>query len=216
MKLPLTQPRNQALTLIELMVVLAIVVLIAALVLPAWNRAGERARRIRCVSYLKQIGLGLHIFASDHTNAFPAGVRTNFGGAKEYVQVGEVFRHFLCISNELSTPLILTCLSDTRKPARNWSSLSKSNVSYFLNLDANEEDPTTILAGDRNLFINGKREPPGPLTLTTNSLVTWDKDMHRESGNILFGDGHVDKVSTARLLEQVRVMEIPTNRLLIP
>src|SRR5712671_7954947 len=99
MKLPLIQRRRHALTLIELIVVLAIVVLIAALFLPAWNTGGERARRIRCVSYLKQIGLGLRIFASDDTNAFPAGVRTNFGGAKEYVQVGDVFRHFLCFSN---------------------------------------------------------------------------------------------------------------------
>jgi len=216
MKLALTQRRTHALTLIELVVVLAIVVLIAALFLPARHRSGAVARRISCVSYLKQIGLGHRIFASDHTNAFPAGVGTNFGGAKDYVQVGDVFRHFLCISNELSTPSILACRTDTRKPAENWSSLSESNVSYFLNLDANEEDPTTILAGDRNLLVNGKRVPPGPLTLTTNSLVAWDKDMHCESGNTLFGDGHVDQLSKAWLLEQVRVMQIPTNRLLIP
>lgn len=73
-----------------------------------------------------------------------------------------------------------------------------------------------MLAGDRNLLIDGKRAPQGPLTLTTNSLVAWDKDVHVEAGNILFGDGHVDQLSTGRLLESAKVMGVPTNRLLIP
>jgi prepilin-type N-terminal cleavage/methylation domain-containing protein/prepilin-type processing-associated H-X9-DG protein len=65
--------RAAAFTLVEVLVVLGIVGLLAALTLPAAQDAREAARRAACLSNLRQVGLAIHEYHAVH-NLLPANV----------------------------------------------------------------------------------------------------------------------------------------------
>jgi prepilin-type processing-associated H-X9-DG protein len=68
---------------LELLVVMAVVGMLAALILPAVSSAREAARRTQCVNQLKQIGLALHTYHDQH-HCLPIGWQWEATGQSAY------------------------------------------------------------------------------------------------------------------------------------
>ena len=64
--------RTSAFSLVELLVVIGIIGILAALLLPVLGRAKSKARSIACVNQLKQLGVAARLYAEDNGSRLPA------------------------------------------------------------------------------------------------------------------------------------------------
>ncbi len=106
--------------MIELLVVIVIIAILAAILLPVFARARENARRSSCSSNLKQIGVGVIQYAQDYDERMPSGRMSennadNIGGAwpillQPYIKSLQVFA---CPSNTRNSAF----MNDSQFPA---------------------------------------------------------------------------------------------------
>ena len=189
-------------TFIEGLVCVVVLFILAGILLPTMSNRGRKPHRTYCVSNLKQIGLAFRMWSNDHGEKFPWDVAAGGadGGTKEFAGSGEAWRHFQAISNEVNTPKVFVCGTDTeRKRVANWDSFTNnSHLSYFAGLDANETKPQTILSGDRNLAVSNKLLK-GVVTLTPDTSLEWTTSIHNKQGNLALADGSAMQ-ATAQIL----------------
>jgi prepilin-type N-terminal cleavage/methylation domain-containing protein/prepilin-type processing-associated H-X9-DG protein len=70
--------KRRGFTLVELLVVMAIIFLLASILLPVFGRARANARRSACQSNLRQLGLAAMQYASDHDEHYPRYINEDY------------------------------------------------------------------------------------------------------------------------------------------
>jgi prepilin-type N-terminal cleavage/methylation domain-containing protein/prepilin-type processing-associated H-X9-DG protein len=90
------QTKRRAFTLIEILVVIAIIGILAAILFPVFARARENARRSSCQSNLKQLALGVHQYTQDYDERFPIGLWVDSSSGTDDYQTAleNVFPYF--------------------------------------------------------------------------------------------------------------------------
>lgn len=207
MKFHRSNPRASGFTLVELLCVIVIISILVAMLLPAISSSQARAKRIWCVSNFREIGIGAHAYMQDHNGKFPMQVPFSDGGSQEFVRNGYAvggdfyfsFHHFQAMARELGTPKILICPTDTREAATRFSALQNENISYFVGVGADYNQPGSIFAGDRN--ISGISSSATILRPDSGSRLQWTAELHRYKGNMLFADGHVEQWNNTLLTD---------------
>ena len=204
--------KSPGFTLIELLVVVAIIAILASLLLPALSRAKAKAQRITCVNNLKQIGLGMRLWADNNDGKFPWKVDQAAGGGKPDGSGNATVKLQLSIaSNELVSTKILLCPNDVRTlPATAFSTLSLTNISYALCNEADEKRPRVILATDRNLVgfdFTGLSDNINCFVLTSPSTgaatAKWRRGICHGAniGHVTLGDGSVQQLNDSTLVQ---------------
>jgi hypothetical protein len=214
-----TDSNSRGLTIIEVVVIIAGLIMLAAVALPMIDRPRRcGGPRITCANNLHQIAVAAKTWALDNQDHYPYQVSGTNGGAREDALRGFAAPVFEAMSNELNSTIALICPADVnRSSAPSFGpSLHNSNLSYFVSLDAIDDNPQMFFAGDRNLQSNGVPLRGGAMhRMVPTSTVGWTKELHNRIGNILLVDGSVQEWSGAALQSAVAT-GMNTNRIDVP
>lgn len=159
-------------TVLELVVVCAVTALLMAVLIPTIWRARPDAHHAWCMTNLKQIGLGIAQYYDDYSNQMPRMVSIS-GLARDIAPY---------ISGQ---PRVFVCPQDkSRKPANHITNVTQSNYAFVTNV-AWQSPVMEPLAFDQ-------LQPAGITVLTGRNTWSPTKSAHKEGGNVLWTDGHVD------------------------
>jgi len=181
----LCRKRRLAFTLVELMVVMAIIALLVGLISPAYSVMIQRANSLKCATNLRSIGVAVNLAATDNNNQYP---EIDQAGAPIYNPQGPSLLTVLSPYN--FTAASLQCPVDMQSGTG--SSYQKYATMYGTNYASSYEwDP---VFDDESVNATVAYITPTVAVPVSNARVRLCMDflgIHHGRPNVLYADGHV-------------------------
>jgi len=155
---------RRAFTLIEMLMVIAVIALIAAMLLPALSKAKQSGRRTACASNLRQLSVALSIYTGENEGDFPPIHQTNRWPSQLY----RGYENFD----------VLLCPADRQPPARSLGvTPDEAPRSYVMNL-FRDHFASSLSAADLQRFNSGTYDGTineGSIGLPSDTVVFGEK-----------------------------------------
>jgi hypothetical protein len=203
--------RSTGFTRVDLVAALFAMVLVILIALPLLASTGNGSGLAACLNNLREIGQGLGTWSAER-ESFSWQMTQREGGT---MMKPNAWEHFITLSNQLSSPRVLVCPSDTREPAQDfgkapgglaWPSGGENNaVSYFIALDSLFGLSTQLISGDRHVTggddYQACRYLGIPVSYSfqrrTPNTLAWTNALHgANSGNLLLNNGSAFSTTT--------------------
>jgi prepilin-type N-terminal cleavage/methylation domain-containing protein/prepilin-type processing-associated H-X9-DG protein len=167
-------------SLIELLCVVTIIAVLASLVLPAVQQARKRAQSVACAANLRQIGVAVNLYITDHDNTYPC-IETDPSLGKLYPEDVQAQPMLATLQPYGVTESTLKCPSDVADPNANY--FAKKGTSY-------EWRPVLDGESKVNPQIFGRRGARRVSPARIRQVIDYSP-VHNDRQNALYGDGHV-------------------------